>query len=199
MDIHKNKPEDSRILYLVDFENIGGKALYQHIEQHSEAEYVIFCSDATATPESVMTHLPLLSRVQFVNCRTGENNAMDFCICAMAGRLSVHHRSWIKILSKDRGYDAMLHLLQEQGIRILRETVESKAETGIKSPKDTPLFLAIRSNVPKKYQEEVLNVLSGAVSRKEAHEMLQAVLPAKMASNIYQKLRKHIPKKGKIK
>ena len=47
--------------------------------------------------------------------------------------------------------------------------------------------------MPKKYQNDVIAVLPGAISRKEAHEMLQAVLPQRMVQDVYRKLKKHIP------
>lgn len=76
------------ITYLVDLENIGTKFLFQHIEEHEKASYMIFYSDATSAPGIILEHISQDAAVTFVDCKTGGNNAMDFCICAAAGRLS---------------------------------------------------------------------------------------------------------------
>lgn len=193
-----------RAIYLVDLENVGTKFLYQHAEHHKDAEYVIFHSDSTSAPGVMLDNLPLELDTKFVDCRSGGNNAMDFCICAMAGQLSNEPGKLIRILSDDKGYDPILYMLHQQGVRIVREGSTYQQETG-SGDKNTseeipawrenvPIIKAIRACVPKKYQHEVIGTLPGAVNRKEAHEMLQAILPQKMVPEIYKKLKKHIPR-----
>ena len=155
------------IIYLVDLENICARPLYQYAEEHQDAEYIVFYSDNTSSPDSLLEGLPDTVRVTFIDCKTGGNNAMDFCICAIAGHLSVRRMVKIKILSNDKGYDQ----IDQQDI----ETV-------------------IKRNVPKKYQGDLINAISNAIDRKEAHEMCQAILPGNIAVQTYRKLRKYIPK-----
>lgn len=188
-------------VYLVDLENVGPKPLCQHVEHHQDARYIIFYSDSTSGPGFILEQVSETLQVSFVNCKTGGNNAMDFCISAMAGKLAADVRKKVKILSNDKGYDPMICMLQEQGVRISREaTYQPKPETTesqktSQTPKDNLLLIStIRKNVPKQYQADVVNALSGTISRKEAHEMLQTILPQKMVPDIYKKLKKHIPK-----
>lgn len=188
-------------IYLVDLENVGTKVLYQHIKHNEDAEYIVFCSDSTSTPGSILEHVPSMLHITFIDCQTGGNNAMDFCICATAGRLSVEAGKTIKILSDDKGYDPMLYILHRQGVRISRENTAYQPESVIDPPENNqqwreniPIIKAIREHVPKQYQQEMIAVLPGAINKKEAHEMLQIILPQKMVADIYKKLKKYIPK-----
>ena len=192
-------------IYLVDLENIGHKVLYQYIENHRDIQYIVFYSENTVSPEIVLEHIPVSIQVTFIDCKTGVNNAMDFCICAMAGQLSVNNKNRIVILSDDKGYDAMLHMLSRQGIRISRTSVnqsepskkkiKQKDQTDMKKKQtDQLLVTAIRKNVPKQYQEDLIAAMSAVSNKSDAHEVCQAVLPRKMVSDIYKKLKKYIPK-----
>lgn len=192
-------------IYLVDLENVGTKVVCRHAECHKDAKYVIFHSDNTSTPGAMLDSLPQELDVRFVDCRSGGNNAMDFCICALAGQLSREPGKLIRILSDDKGYDPVLHMLHQQGVRIIREGSTYQQDAGSDNTKavqkeeipkyreNVPIIRAIRACVPKKYQNDVIAVLPGAISRKEAHEMLQAVLPQRMVQDVYRKLKKHIP------
>ena len=84
-------------------------------ECHKDAKYVIFHSDNTSTPGAMLDSLPQELDVQFVDCRSGGNNAMDFCICALAGQLSREPGKLIRILSDDKGYDPVLHMRAPAG------------------------------------------------------------------------------------
>lgn len=182
---------------LIDLENIGTTAMHHYIESHKGCEYIIFHSDSTSAPGAILEKIPDDVKVSFVDCRSGGNNAMDFCICAMAGLLAQDERK-MAIVSDDKGYDAILYMLHQRGIRINRETTPthpSSANGEIPAWRENvPIIKAIRACVPKQYQNDVIAVLPGAVSRKEAHEMLQAILPQKSATEAYNKLKKHIPK-----
>lgn len=189
------------IVYLVDLENVGTKLLCQHIRQHQDASYVIFYSDSTSAPDAILERIPETVSVTFTYCRTGGKNAMDFCICAAAGRMSVGTGAVMRILSNDKSYDLMFHMLHEQGIRISREIVACQQAKGPDPSSansdwrdNVPIIAAIKANVPKQYWNDVIAVIPGAVSRKEAHEMLQAILPQKIVAGVYNKLKKHIPK-----
>lgn len=189
-------------IYLVDLENIGVKILPRHMEQHSDSRYIIFYSDSTAMPGVILEQVPQTVRIQFIYCRTGGNNAMDFCISAMAGRLAAVPKVMIKILSNDKGYDPMIHMLQEQGSRIERVIAEyvvtdtSNDDTSviIDDVRKEALINAIKRNTEKCYWDRLIKILPDARNRSEAHEMMQAVLPNKMISDLYKKLKKFIPK-----
>lgn len=189
-------------VYLVDLENIGTQALYKHIEEYRSGEHIIFHSDSTVSPGIILDKIPEDVRVSFVDCRSGGNNAMDFCICTMAGMLAKEGRT-MKILSNDKGYDPILYMLHQQGIRIARECTPDHPSTSNISVyektnpewrENVPIIKAIRASVPKQYQNEVIAVLPSAVSRKQAHEMLQAILPQSKVAETYRKLKKHIPR-----
>lgn len=188
------------LTYLVDLENIGIKPLRQYVEHGQEGEYIIFYSDNTPMPGALLEQLPDNIHIAFVNCRTGGNNAMDFCICAMAGKLSTDRTGKIKILSNDKGYDAMVRMLQEQGTRITRDGVMSHPEQreepsqSTRSIDENGIAAIIQKNVPKKYQNMLQNEMLHVMSRKEAHEICQAVLPKSLATEVYRKIKKFIPK-----
>ena len=203
--------DTSDIVYLVDLENTGTKILYQHIKQNENAGYIVFCSENTLTPGSILEKVPNTLHITFVDCHSGGNNAMDFCICATAGQLADKKGRQIRILSDDKGYDPMLYMLQQQGVRIRRETTaayqpvqktghkdiiltEQVAEDHTKPQKNTSMIKAIRKQVPKRYQEELIKVIPGALNRQEAHELLQAILPRKMVDDVYKRLKRYIPK-----
>lgn len=194
------------ITYLVDLENIGTKALCQHIKRNADAEYVIFHSDSTSSPWSILEQAPDTLRISFIDCRGGGNNAMDFCICATAGRMSCQSGNYIVILSNDKGYDPMLYMLHHNGVRITREGIPGSQNTktdGIIEAKDhgsrenVSVVKAIRKEVPLKYQDDVINALTMAANRKETYEMLQTILPQSIAVDIYHKLKTYIPKAKK--
>ena len=192
-------------IYLVDLENIGTHVLYQHINEHKNARYIIFHSDSTSAPENILANIPEDVQVSFVDCHSGGNNAMDFCICTMAGMLAKSSGNSIRILSNDKGYDAILYMLHQRGVRIARESTSDRLPNQSADPVSTipvqisqnnaALIKAIRASVPKQYQEEVITTLSGRVTRQQAHEMLQAILPTKLVADTYRRLKKHIPKK----
>lgn len=196
----------SDIIYLVDLENIGTTILSEYIVQYPDAKYIVFYSDATVTPCSILDQAPVQTAIKFVNCKTGGNNAMDFCISAMAGRLTAVKGQVVKIMSNDKGYDPMLHMLQEYGVRIKREAVtypsivkasDQLEESGQQNQNlimNEALITTIKNIVPKKYQADVLRVIPGAANRKAAHELLQTILPQSLVQEIYRKLRKYIPK-----
>lgn len=187
-----------QVTYLIDLENVGTKLLYQHVEHNKNAEYVVFCSESTSSPSVILENVPADLKISFIDCETHAANAMDFCISAEAGRLSTNSDRLIRILSDDKGYDPMLHMLHRKGVRIVRETTYEPAKKDMtpineEQKENAALIKAIRTNVPQRYQKDVLAVLPNALSRKEAHEMLQAILPDKMVSGIYKKLKKQIP------
>lgn len=191
--------------YLVDLENIGMTPLCRHVQQHPDAEYVIFHSDGTPPPGHILEQLPDNVRVTFTDCKAGGNNAMDFCICAAAGRMSAYSAVKVRILSNDKGYDPMVHMLQGQGVRIAREPVTYRSKpadpgTGQHCVTDKAGITAvIRKNVPKKeFQDVLIQKISGAANRKEAYEICQALLPDNLAVDIYRKLRKYVPKEEEL-
>lgn len=200
-----NDINTSDAIYLVDLENIGHKILYQYVENHQNTQYIVFYSENTVSPETILEHIPVSVQVTFIDCKTGANNAMDFCICAMAGQLSADSGKQIAILSDDKGYDAMLHMLSTQGIRISRKstgqsepakkkTKEKNSSKTKNKQNDQSLAAAIRKNVPKQYQENLIIAMSKVTNKSDAHEVCQAILPQKMVSDIYGKLKKYIPK-----
>lgn len=189
------------ITYLVDLENIGLAALCRHANEHKDNEYIIFYSENTPDPGHILEHLPDMARVKFTDCKSGGHNAMDFCICVAAGKMSVYQTSKVRILSNDKGYDSMIHMLQEDGVRIAREKTGSekepaaeKTDSHIKQDDKRRLMAAIRKAAPKKYQDLLMHRIPNAENRKEAYEMCQTVLPQNIAADVYRKLRKHIPK-----
>lgn len=188
------------ITYLVDLENIGTKPLCQYVVNHQEGEYIVFYSDNTSMPGTVLEELPDTISISFISCKTGGNNAMDFCICAMAGNLSAYKTRKIKILSNDKGYDTMIRMLQDQGTRITRECVtynpeqEETPASDINNSNRFDIEDVIRKHVPKKYQNEMMKAIPNVINRKEAHEMCQIILPKNLATDIYRKLRRYIPR-----
>lgn len=198
------------LTYLVDLENICAKPLYQYAEKHQDGEYIIFYSENTSSPNSILEGLPEEIKVSFVGCKTGGHNAMDFCISGMAGRLSVGRLTKIKILSNDKGYDPVIRMLQEKGTRITREGVSLSPKEGKEGDlnysnidpvsdledyaREQDIKRMIRKSVPKKYQGQMTDAILHAIDRKEAHEMCQAILPDNMATTVYRKLRKYIPR-----
>lgn len=188
------------MIYLVDLENIGTRTLYKHIGSHPGAWYFVFYSDSTPGPGQMLENIPVMVQVSFVDCKSGSNNAMDFCISAMAGKLSADIRKPMMILSDDKGYDPMLLLLNRQGIRIGRESTGHQASCDGNQEKApmaqdmSPLVRAVRANVPKQYQDDLVASLTDGMCRSDMHEACQRILPEKMVSDIYKKLKKHIPK-----
>lgn len=176
-------------LCLIDLENIGTKTALRYMDEHPENEYIVFYSEHTLGPGSVLMQTAEDVSVRFIGCQAGTVNAMDFCICAIAGQESVSRDKRIVILSDDKGYDAILPMMHCQGIRIKREKVALEPVSG---QTNAPIMQAIRKHVPKKYQENVLRALPNALSYSEAHEMLQAILPQKLVQSTYFRLKPYI-------
>ena len=158
---------ERRTIYLVDLENIGQTLLYEQIELEPKSTYIIFYSIATLAPGAILEHIPEDVDVKFVDCHSG-----------------------------GKGYDPMLNMLHQEGIRISRKKAgNSVSVNGDLGPREhVPIIRAIRQNVPKKYQDDCIAVLPGAPNRKRAHEMLQSILPPEIVAGTYKKLKKHIPK-----
>lgn len=176
-------------LCLIDLENIGTKAALRYMDENPEDEYIVFYSEHTLGPDSILRQAADDVSVRFIGCQVGTVNAMDFCICAIAGQESVSRDKRIVILSDDKGYDAILPMMHCQGIRIIRRRL---ALEPVPEQDNKPIMQAIRKHVPKKYQENVLRALPNALSYSEAHEMLQAILPQKLVQSTYLKLKPYI-------
>lgn len=113
------------IHYLIDFENVHEDGLSLIQEEQSKAknqDVRIYIFGSNRTPKINFTYLTISNALfSFFEVKNGEKNGLDIFLGTKLGMLVKEHPSdSFLIVSKDKGYDAMVSLLYKEGVQIMR-------------------------------------------------------------------------------
>ena len=116
-----------RRYFYVDTENLGYAYWSKHLSDLTKNDTVIFMISEKTSGVPLYFALTEIGKllnsctVKTISCHNGTPNAMDFCLVTTLGRfIERAPKSKHIILSEDTGYDAVIHMLTEDGFIICR-------------------------------------------------------------------------------
>lgn len=159
------------INYLIDSENIGTKwisYLDENIEELDKA--FLFYTDASKSIscKELSVLFSFIHQLETIHCQNGTANALDFQLVSYLGYLiRMDTKSTYCILSKDKGYDAVVHFWKEKGIHIYRceKFIE---ELELKQIQDVS---KLKENSPATNLDFVKNILPVPVPAKKKNPL----------------------------
>lgn len=109
-----------RKLYVIDGENCFGSKLHSKLTRASNADVVVVIGRGQNIKECNKR------KVEIIEAQSGQKNAIDFVVIAVAlDRLSNGYRQ-IVIVTNDKGYDSAIDYLRGQDYNIIRQTSDLK-------------------------------------------------------------------------
>lgn len=196
------------INYLIDSENIGTKwisYLDENIEELDKA--FLFYTDASKSIsyKELSVLFSFIHQLETIHCQNGTANALDFQLVSYLGYLiRMDTKSTYCILSKDKGYDAVVHFWKEKGIHIYRieESVEklklfSIASVSLKSENKKKLpplgcILSLKAKDPT--LKEITSIIKNCSSCFDVQRKLGFSLGEKQGMKYYMLMEKHLKK-----
>ncbi|MEE1411380.1 MAG: PIN domain-containing protein [Bulleidia sp.] len=188
-------------LYMVDQENVGGSGIRGMSSLHSEDRVIIFCNH-------IMKSVPFATHIEIVNCKAQVEykviercgpNYLDFQLVTYLGYLIAQtHYEEIIIVSKDKGYEAVVDFWRDKGLKIHRQSnikVEEsrpKQKQSIPGKADTKALKALLKEkvklTPAEYKK-VYAVFQESSEKMEFHEKLCHELGQDNGDKVYKALR----------
>lgn len=107
--------------FLVDFENVHNQ--FAKIASDETAHFLVFVgTNQTKINFDIVEMMQNMGgRARYIKVDACAKNALDFYIAYYIGKLSVEYSgSDFHIVSKDKGYDPLVHHLRKQGIKCKR-------------------------------------------------------------------------------
>ena len=203
------------INYLIDSENIGTKwisYLDENIEELDKA--FLFYTDASKSIscKELSVLFSFIHQLETIHCQNGTANALDFQLVSYLGYLiRMDTKSTYCILSKDKGYDAVVHFWKEKGIHIYRcekfiEELELKQIQDVSKLKEN--FPATNLDfvknilpvpVPDKKKnnptlKRITEIVQCTASSNEVKALFHSSFGKKQGTKYYQKIEKHLRK-----
>lgn len=196
------------INYLIDSENIGTKwisYLDENIEELDKA--FLFYTDASKSIscKELSVLFSFIRQLETIHCQNGTANALDFQLVSYLGYLiRMDTKSTYCILSKDKGYDAVVHFWKAKGIHIYRieESVEklklfSIASVSLKSENKKKLpplgcILSLKAKDPT--LKEITSIIKNCSSCFDVQRKLGFSLGEKQGMKYYMLMEKHLKK-----
>lgn len=135
---------DGKIRYLIDTENMGREWLDILQEDSPEKIYYLLCTSASPNVplSSILSFCKLFQeeRLQVVTCNRGSPNALDFQLIFLLGKLSEAYKNdHFIIISKDKGYDAVIQNSDLSSGRISRDSIQSPPSLLSADPHPSPI------------------------------------------------------------
>jgi hypothetical protein len=172
----------SQTILLIDFENVRDVALGSLPPDY---RVLIFVGRSqNSIPFNITRDAQLLGgRLEWIKIEGDGRNNLDFHLAFYLGQLSARHRdSEFLVLSKDKGFDAVIRHATGTGLKCSR--IESlSAAPSAEAPSEDPHFtkaLRILSGIEKKSRPRKRQTLATQVSsffqKKEPPEEIQRVL-----------------------
>lgn len=186
-------------LYMVDQENVGGSGIHGMSSLHSEDKVIIFCNH-------IMKSVPFATHIEIVNSKAQVEykviercgpNYLDFQLVTYLGYLIAQtHYEEIVIVSKDKGYEAVVDFWRDKGLRIHRQSNIKEEESKPKQSKavkpDTKVLKALLKDkvklTPAEYKK-VYAVFQESSEKMEFHERLCRELGQDNGDKVYKALR----------
>lgn len=188
-------------LYMVDQENVGGSGIHGMSSLRSEDRVIIFCNH-------IMKSVPFATHIEIVNCKAQVEykviercgpNYLDFQLVTYLGYLIAQtHYEEIIIVSKDKGYEAVVDFWRDKGLKIHRQSNIKEEESRLKQKKSMPgkadtkaLKALLKEKVkltPAEYKK-VYAVFQESSEKMEFHEKLCHELGQDNGDKVYKALR----------
>ena len=109
------------MFYLVDFENVKNEGMLG-LENLSEEDMLIIFYSKNVNTISINNHIKLEKtkfKKEYIETKVATNNALDFQLVSYLGFLIAKYPdSSYAIISKDRGFEAVIHFWKEKEIDI---------------------------------------------------------------------------------
>lgn len=116
-----------RRYFYVDTENLGTAdwlPYFDHVRKQDTVIFMVSEKSGKVTVSDAVNKIAKLCNMCDVECITVQNgtaNAMDFCLVAVLGTyVQRAAKSEHIVISKDRGYDAVVSMFNEKGIKVTR-------------------------------------------------------------------------------
>jgi len=110
-------------IFLIDYENVSASGL-DGLETRSsnDAIYIFYTENADRlTFDAHQRLLESAAKIYYVKVETGTKNALDFQLVTYLGYLIRENPAYsYYIISKDNGFDSVLHFWKKQNISLLR-------------------------------------------------------------------------------
>lgn len=168
--------ETTRVVYLVDTENVGRSFIPLLMEPEDDATYILFC-----TEHSPLVPLALLPKVtknleqfQFIECCTPGQNALDFQLISYMGYLMKEAPTTkYVVLSKDMGYDSAIRFWQLRGYDVKRRepvpyTMGKESLTAGSINEQTTKALFIENGIAEVDAAELVAIITAHRKNKSA-------------------------------
>ena len=114
--------------YFLDSENLSGDVVHEISELDKSDKFYIFYSDTSQKPtyEILYKIINAKCKVEFIECKNGTPNSMDFKIVTFIGlkvgsyKNMKHNKHHYVILSNDKGYDTTVEYYRSMNISMER-------------------------------------------------------------------------------
>lgn len=180
--IERFKLQETKIVFLIDFENISKTSFRKVCGLTPEyALNYVFYSSNTPDPNWILTHTPCNIQLKLVECYTGEN-AMDFQLIASAGESCALNPDAVHVVvSNDKGYEPAIRMFQNKGRRIFQYRPNANADKIPPEPepdgKDIQLKEIIvrhcNANNLGQYAEEIFQIAKSTKDLVQIHNAIQ--------------------------
>ena len=133
-------------IYLVDYENVNCPGL-NGIEELSKKDVVIVFYITSANRIDISVFKKIRAKISFILAESGTANALDFQLVTYLCRNAKKRKDYY-IVSGDKGYSPVIHMLQEEGICVTEvpciraALANSNYETLIETNNIIPLEIA---------------------------------------------------------
>lgn len=142
-----------RTYVLIDYENVQPEAMAAVDHQHFHVIIFVGANQAKVTYEVASTLQQMGDRAAYLKISGNGSNALDFHIAFHVGRLAEKEPdAYFHIVSKDTGFDPLIHHLKSQGI----------AASRVKSIADLPL---VKNAVAKPVADRAAMVIANLAQR----------------------------------
>lgn len=159
-----------RFILFIDYENIQSLDLSKLYNQEIHVKVFVGANQLKIPLKTVQDTQKFGDRLEWIAISGSGNNALDFHIAFYLGQLSQDFKkSQFFILSKDKGFDALIHHMNQQKFKsrrienlleLVKDNDQSDSEKIVsQSPK------TIDSSVPKLTLKENLSIVENHLSR----------------------------------
>lgn len=198
-----------RNIFFVDSENVGDSWL--DLLDHLGDNDLILVFYTDRSPHMSYTNLIRLKHStvdpEFIHCENGTENALDFQLTTYLGFLaSKNPKDHLVIVSKDKGFDAVIHFWTERGYQVARNTPsmfhtlsepESEPEGTVKpksvsSPADNTDSDLKQPTLTEeqKQQLDTLLACTGKADLSAVHNILRSIYGQETGGFLYNQVKK---------
>lgn len=191
-----------KTFYLIDYENLPKDIVKNLCEKNKNQNYwyLVFYSDKTAPPQTILETVPESTTIRFQYCYNGTDNALDFQLIATVAQMSAKHPN-IKyiIISDDKGYTPAVRMLQEQGLKVFLQDYINVLE--LPKGQNSELIQIIKdacihAKIPKAWNT-IYHIVLKTNSLKEINKKLHNQYKKSAADKIYLQIKRYYDKNAR--